>query len=64
MISQEIRSNSLALKGILPQIAPEQAEVVRLIRRNLDAVADYAEELEHSEVLPAAPAVVGEEGGR
>lgn len=56
MISQEIRSNSLALKGILPQIAPEQAEVVRLIRRNLDAVADYAEELERSEVLPSAPA--------
>ena len=56
MISQEIRSNSLALKGILPQLAPDQAEVVRLIRRNLDAVADYAEELERSEVLAAAPA--------
>lgn len=55
MISQEIRSNSLALQGILGQIAPEQAEIVRLIRRNLDAVADYAEELERSEVL-AAPA--------
>lgn len=56
MISQEIRANCLALKGILPQIAPEQAEIVRLIRRNLDAVADYAEELERSEVLSAAPA--------
>ena len=56
MISQEIRSNSLALQGILGQIAPEQAEIVRLIRRNLDAVADYAEELERSKVLATAPA--------
>lgn len=64
MISQEIRSNSLALKGILPQIAPEQAEVVRLIRRNLDAVADYAEELERSEVLAAAPAIAEKEEGK
>ena len=56
MINQEIRANCLALKGILPQIAQEQAEIVRLIRRNLDAVADYVEELERSEVLAAAPA--------
>lgn len=64
MISQEIRSNSLALQGILGQLAPEQAEIVRLIRRNLDAVADYAEKLEHSEVLAAAPAAAEKEGGR
>lgn len=52
MISQEIKSNSMALKGLLPQVPPEQAEMIRIIRRNLAEVADMAEELERNLVVP------------
>lgn len=53
MISQEIKSNSMALKGLLPQVPPEQAEMIRIIRRNLAEVADMAEELERNLVVPS-----------
>lgn len=61
MISQEIASNNAALKGILPQVSPEVAAMIRLVRRNLMEVADQVAEMEQSWIVPTAPQVVREE---
>lgn len=52
MISQEIESNNAALKGILPQVSPEAAAMIRLIRRNLMEVADQVAEMEQNWPTP------------
>jgi hypothetical protein len=52
MVSQEIRTNAIALGALMHQVDPEQAAVLRLIKSNLIAAADTAEELERSLVVP------------
>jgi len=53
MVSQEIRTNAIALGALMHQVDPEQAAVLRLVKTNLIAAADHAEELEQSLVVPA-----------
>lgn len=52
MVSQEIRTNAIALGALMHQVDPEQAAVLRLVKTNLIAAADTAEELERSLVVP------------
>jgi hypothetical protein len=52
MVSKEIRTNAIALGALMHQVAPEQAAVLRLVKTNLIAAADTAEELERSLVAP------------
>lgn len=52
MVSQEIRTNAIALGALMHQVDPEQAAVLRLVKTNLIAAADHAEELERSLVVP------------
>lgn len=52
MVSQEIRNNAIALGALLHQVGEEQAAVLRLVKTNLVAAADHAEELERSLVAP------------
>lgn len=52
MVSQEIRTNAIALGALMHQVDPEQAAVLRLVKTNLIAAADHAEELERSLVAP------------
>ena len=52
MVSQEIRTNAIALGALMHQVDPEQAAVLRLVKTNLIATADHAEELERSLVAP------------
>lgn len=53
MISQEIASNNAALKGLLSQVSPEAAAMIRLIRRNLIEVADQVAEMEQHWIVPS-----------
>lgn len=48
MVSQEIRSCSIALGTLMHQVKPDQAAVLRLVRQNLAVAADEAEEMEGS----------------
>lgn len=61
MLKQEIMSVHAALGGVLGKLNPEEAELVRQCRRNLDAAAEQAGELEARLVpLPVErPANVG-----
>lgn len=52
MVSNEIRTNAIALGALMHQVDPEQAAVLRLVKTNLIAAADHAEELERSLVAP------------
>lgn len=52
MISQEIRTNAVALGTLMHQVGEEQAAMLRLIKTNLVAAADHAEELEQSLIAP------------
>lgn len=52
MVSQEIRTNAAALGVLMHQVNQEQAEMLRLVKTNLVAAADHAEELERSLVVP------------
>lgn len=63
MLSEELMSIHVALGGMLGRLNPEEAEIVRQCRRNLDATAEQAGELETRLVpLPAVehPASAGE----
>lgn len=46
MLSQEIKTNAMALGALLHEVTEDQAAVLRIIRKNLTAAADLAEELE------------------
>jgi len=52
MVSQEIRTNAIALGALLHQVGEEQAAVLRLVKSNLVATADHAEELERGLLAP------------
>jgi hypothetical protein len=52
MVSQEIRNNAAALGVLMHQVSEEQAAMLRLIKTNLVAAADHAEELEHGLQVP------------
>lgn len=52
MISQEIRTNAVALGALIPQVGEEQAAMLRIIKTNLVAAADHAEELEQNLIAP------------
>lgn len=51
MLKEEILSIRAALGGVLGKLDPDGAELIRRCRRNLDAVAEQAEELE-SRLVP------------
>lgn len=46
MLSEELKSIQLALSAVLPKANPEGAAIIRLCRRNLEAAAEQAEEME------------------
>lgn len=52
MVSQEIRTNAMALGALFHEVSDEQAAMLRLIRTNLVAAADAAEELEQTLTVP------------
>lgn len=52
MLSQEIMSVHAVMGCLLPRVDPESAELVRLCRRNLEASADVAENLEKTLIAP------------
>lgn len=52
MVSQEIRNCGIALGALMHQVNEEQAAMLRLIKTNLVAAADHAEELEQSLIVP------------
>jgi hypothetical protein len=52
MVSQEIRTNAIALGALMHQVTEEQAAVLRIVKTNLVAAADHAEELERTLVAP------------
>lgn len=62
MVSSEIRSNSAALGVLMHQVSQDQAELLRIVRANLIAAADDAEELERHLLapLPVGPAATKE----
>ncbi len=59
MVSTEIKKASLALKTLISQVAPEQAEVIRLVRRVLTDCADQTAEMESSWPVPGQKLVDG-----
>jgi ribosome biogenesis protein Tsr3 len=61
MISHEIRTNAIALGALMHQVGPEQAAMLRLIRTNLMAAVDHAQELERSLVAPQPEGPVNKE---
>lgn len=52
MVSNEIRTNASALGALMHLVGEEQAAMLRLIKTNLVAVADTAEELERGLLAP------------
>lgn len=52
MVSNEIRNNAAALGTLMHQVSNEQAALIRIVRSNLAAAADTAEEMERSFVVP------------
>jgi hypothetical protein len=52
MLSQEIKTNAMALGALLHEVTEDQAAVIRIVRKNLTAVADLAEELEGRLYVP------------
>lgn len=73
MLSEELRSIHAALGGVLGKLDPDLAALVRQCRRNLDAAAEQAGELE-ARLVPMSgsemsairkmerPAITGETG--
>jgi hypothetical protein len=61
MVSQEIRTNAIALGALMHQVTEEQAAVLRIVKTNLVAAADHAEELERSLVAPQLEEPVNKE---
>lgn len=51
MVSQEVRNCGIALGALMHQVTEEQAAMLRLIKSNLIAAADAAEELETNMVF-------------
>ena len=51
MVSQEVRNCGIALGALMHQVTEEQAAMLRLIKSNLIAAADAAEELESNLVF-------------
>lgn len=51
MLSEELRSIHIALGNILGRLDPDGADLIRQCRRNLDAAAEQAAELE-SRLVP------------
>lgn len=62
MLKEELLSIHAALGGVLGKLDPEEADFVRRCRRNLDAAAEQAGELEARLVQPPVerPANAGE----
>lgn len=52
MVSNEIRNNAAALGTLMYQVSNEQAALIRIVRSNLAAAADTAEEMERNLVVP------------
>ncbi len=52
MVSNEIRNNAAALGTLMHQVTNEQAALIRIVRSNLTAAADTAEEMERNFVVP------------
>ena len=52
MVSNEIRNNAAALGTLMHQVSNEQAALIRIVRSNLAAAADTAEEMERNLVVP------------
>ncbi len=52
MVSNEIRNNATALGALMHQVTEDVAAVLRLVKTNLIAAADHAEELEQGLVAP------------
>lgn len=52
MVSNEIRNNAAALGTLMHQVSDEQAALIRIVRSNLAAAADTAEEMERNLVVP------------
>ena len=52
MVSNEIRNNAAALGTLMHQVSNEQAALIRIVRSNLAAAADTAEEMERSFAVP------------
>jgi hypothetical protein len=52
MVSNEIRNNAAALGTLMHQVSNEQAALIRIVRSNLAAAADTAEEMERNFVVP------------
>ena len=57
MLSEELRSIHIALGDVLGKLDPDNADLVRQCRRNLDAAAAQAVELEQR-LVPGADAAV------
>jgi len=55
MLSNELQSIRNALGDVLGSLPADKAEIVRIARRNLDAAASQADELERR-LVPATPA--------
>lgn len=52
MVSNEIRNNAAALGVLMHEVSNEQAALIRIVRANLAAAADTAEEMERNFVVP------------
>ncbi len=59
MVSNEIRNCAVALGAIMHQINDEQAAMLRVIKVNLMAAADEAEELETNMVFEPTCCCIG-----
>lgn len=57
MLSEELRSIHIALGNVLGRLDPDGADLVRLCRRNLDAAAEQAAELE-KRLVPGLDAAI------
>lgn len=55
MLSEKIQSINTSLEKLLGRVDPDSANFIRICRRNLQAVADHARELEANGVLPVPP---------
>ncbi len=53
MLSNELQGIRNALGDVLGSLPADKAEIVRIARRNLDAAADQAAQLENCLVPPA-----------
>lgn len=63
MLSEKIQSVNVSLEKLLGRVDPDSANFIRICRRNLQAVADHARELEANGVL-VVPAIKPEPAAR